>query len=408
MAKQLRMLAPDDFREKLSRRAFLKGGTAAAGFAIVLAACGGSDDTSSGDTTGGDMGGTATGDYSRVINTASGSLAMYTWGDYNDPDLVGALADSTLGVTMKVDYYASNEDLITKLASSNGNSGFDIVVPTGPYVPQMIEKGLIQKLDMSLIPNFANLDPAYTSQAWDPNNEYSVCKNWGSTGYFYDKTKITRKMETWQDFIDACMNEGSGNCAMIDTAPNFCGMWFWANGINWNTQDAAQIDACEKFLVDEFAQHIKAFDSYPSTKLAEGAYSLAMGWNGDLRQAYVRIADAGGNPEDWVWVLGSPATELWMDNYCIAAGAPNAEAAHAWINWDLVPEISIQDLQYHGYHTGMKDMSKLIEELAPDLEHGDMIFFDEEQVSTMSTQEITEAIDRQVDILNKMKAKAGA
>ena len=106
---------------------------------------------------------------------------MYTWGDYNDPDLVGALADSTLGVTMKVDYYASNEDLITKLASSNGNSGFDIVVPTGPYVPQMIEKGLIQKLDMSLIPNFANLDPSYTSQAWDPNNEYSVCKNWGTT-----------------------------------------------------------------------------------------------------------------------------------------------------------------------------------------------------------------------------------
>ena len=48
---------------------------------------------------------------------------------------------------MKVDYYASNEDLITKLATSGGASGFDIVVPTGPYIPQMIEKGLIQKLD---------------------------------------------------------------------------------------------------------------------------------------------------------------------------------------------------------------------------------------------------------------------
>jgi spermidine/putrescine transport system substrate-binding protein len=97
-----------------------------------------------------------------------------------------------------------------------------------------------------------------------------------------------------------------------------------------------------------------------------------------------------------------------MDNYCIAAGAPNAEAAHAWINWDLIPEISIQDLAYHGYHTGMKEMPTLISELAPDLEFGDMIFFDESQVATMSTQEITSAIDRQVDIINKMKAKAGA
>ena len=33
--KQLKMLAPEGFREKLSRRAFLQGGTAIAGFALV-------------------------------------------------------------------------------------------------------------------------------------------------------------------------------------------------------------------------------------------------------------------------------------------------------------------------------------------------------------------------------------
>ena len=33
--KQLKMLAPEGFREKLSRRAFLQGGTALAGFALV-------------------------------------------------------------------------------------------------------------------------------------------------------------------------------------------------------------------------------------------------------------------------------------------------------------------------------------------------------------------------------------
>ena len=37
-----------------------------------------------------------------------------------------------------------------------------------------------------------------------------------------------------------------------------------------------------------------------------------------------------------------------------------------------------------------------------------MIFFGDDQVANMHTQEITEAIDRQVEILNKMKAKAGA
>jgi len=37
-----------------------------------------------------------------------------------------------------------------------------------------------------------------------------------------------------------------------------------------------------------------------------------------------------------------------------------------------------------------------------------MIFFAPEQVATFQTQEITPALDRLVDILNKAKAKAGA
>ncbi len=401
---QLRMLAPEGFREKLSRRAFLQGGTAIAGFALVAAACGGSSD---GDSAEGGAENLASGDWSRVINQASGTLAMYTWGDYNDPELVGALAASTLNVTMKVDYYGSNEDLITKLATSGGSSGFDIVVPTGPYVTQMIEKGLIQKLDKSLIPNMVNVDPNYLGKAWDPTNDYSVCKNWGTTGFFYDTSKISKELTTWQDFIDTCMGEASGNCSVIDAAPNYCGMWFWANGINWNTEKKEDIDACEKFLVEEFAQHIKAFDSYPSTKLAEGAFSISMAWNGDARQAFTRIEEAGGDPSVWKWVLGTPNTELWMDAYCVAAGAPNAEAAHAWINWDLIPEISIKDLSYHGYHTGMKNMSDLIAEIAPDLTRGEIIFYDDDQIATMQTQVITPALDRLIDILNKSKAKAG-
>jgi hypothetical protein len=37
-----------------------------------------------------------------------------------------------------------------------------------------------------------------------------------------------------------------------------------------------------------------------------------------------------------------------------------------------------------------------------------MIFFTDEQVATFQTQEITPTLDRMVDIMNKVKAKAGA
>jgi spermidine/putrescine transport system substrate-binding protein len=195
---------------------------------------------------------------------------------------------------------------------------------------------------------------------------------------------------------------------VLDTPGNVAGLYFWANGIDWNTEKKEDLDAAEQFLVNEFATHIKAFDSYPSTKIAEGAFTASMMWNGDARAAYAAVADAGGNPDDWVWGLGSPATELWMDNYTIPKGAPNMDAAHAWINWILIPEVSIKDLDFHGYNSGMKNMDNLLKELKPDLKYSDMIFFSNEQVATMKTQKITSAQDRLVDIYNKMKAAAGA
>jgi spermidine/putrescine transport system substrate-binding protein len=270
----------------------------------------------------------------------------------------------------------------------------------------MVEKGLLQKFNKDLLPNMSNVDPFYMARDWDPGNDYSVCKNWGSTGWFYDKTKITKPITTWQEFMDACAGEASGRCSWLDAGPNVCGPYFWANGINWTTEKAEDLDACEEYLVGTIAQHIKAFDSYPSSALAEGAYDLSMAWNGDARQAYFRIADAGGNPDNWVWGLGAPATEIWMDTYCIAAGAPNVEGAHAWINWLLTPEISIKDLNYHGYHSGMKQIDQLIAELLPELVRADMIFFTDDQVKTMETGAVNSAQDRLIEIYDKVKAKA--
>lgn len=414
----LRMLAPDSFRSVLSRRALFTAGTAAAGL-VVLAACGddgssdpGSDPTSvpTGDSTADTAGGGETSEllsqFSRVVNKSSGTLAMFTWGEYNDPEVIGALAEADLGVTMKVDYFPSNEELITKLSAANGNSGFDIVVPTGPYVPQMIDKGLLLKLDKSQLPNITNIDPQYMGRDWDPTNDYTVPKDWGSTGFIYDTTKIDRELTSWADYFDACMNEFSGRCSVLDAAGNVTGAYFWANGIDWTTEKAEDLDACEAFLVDELAQHLKGFDSYPSTAIAQGTYDISMVWNGDARATYGRLVDAGMNPDDWKWVLGAPDTELWMDNYCVPTGAPNPEAAHAWINWLLTPEISIKDLSYHGYHSGMKMIDQLIAELAPELTYPEMIFFTDEQVATMRTGAVNSAQDRIVEIVDKAKAKA--
>ncbi|MCT9821283.1 spermidine/putrescine ABC transporter substrate-binding protein [Microbacterium sp. W1N] len=373
--------------KELSRRRFLSF-AAAAGGAALLAACtpaGGSSPST--QATGGAL---------------ESGLSVYTWGDYDSPDVVANFT-SELGPKVTLDSYSSNEELIAKLVAAKGTSGYDIVVPTGVFIPQMIENGLLTKFNKDLLPNLANMDPAYLGRAWDPGNDYSVCKAWGTTGFVYDKTVITRELATWDDFFDAAQNEASGKTSMSDDPAGIIGAYFWARGADWNTTDEAELAACRDFLVNELAPHIAAFDSYPGTNaIPQGTQVLMQAWNGDARLGLLEA----GDPDRWQWVLPGPDTELWMDNWAIAAGAPNPEAAHAFIDFSLAPENLMLNLDYIGYHVGGKDMEA--EAAAEGLEMPELIFFSDEQLATMHEQELNDSQTTRVEIWNEMKAAAGA
>jgi spermidine/putrescine transport system substrate-binding protein len=334
--------------------------------------------------------------------TLEDELSIYTWGDYDAPDVLSEFT-SELGPTLTLDSYGSNEEMISKLVAARGTGGYDIVVPTGVYVPQMVANGLLAELNKDLIPNLSAMDPAYLGRAWDPNNTHSICKAWGTTGFVYDTTVIARELTGWGDFLDAAQNEASGKTSVLDDPAEVAGLYYWANDIDWTTTVPAEMDACEQFIVENLAKHIAAFDSYPgSGAIPQGTHALIQAWNGDARQGILSSSD----PDRWRWVLPTPASELWMDNWAITASAPHPEAAHAFINDVLAPENAIRELDYIGYHTGALDLQPAAESLG--LERLDMVFFTPEQIATLHDGAINDATARNVDIWTRAKAAAGA
>jgi len=217
-----------------------------------------------------------------------------------------------------------------------------------------------------------------------------------------DVTLIDRELKDWNDFIDAAKNEASGKTSLLDDPSELTGLYFWANGIPWTTTDPDDLAAAEAFLVD-LAPHISAFDSYPGgSAIPQATQMLMQAYNGDARLGILESPD----PERWKFVLGSPATELWMDNWAIAAGAPNPEAAHAFIDYVLAPENALAELDYIGYDTGAKDIQQVAADAG--LPMLDLVFFTPEQLATMEEGELTEAQERVVQIWNATKAAAGA
>jgi Spermidine/putrescine-binding periplasmic protein len=387
---ELRILAAADMapqvKRELSRRGFLAVGAGGA-VAAFLAACSNPNGSPAGQATGGPV---------------EDSLSIYTWGDYDAPEALEAFT-SDVGPRIVLDSYGSNEEMIAKLVAARGTSGYDIIVPTGVFIPQLIENDLLLKLNKDLIPNLEHVDPAYLGRVWDPNNDYSIVKAWGTTGFVYDKTVITRELKTWNDFLDAAKNEASGRTSVLDDPVEITGIYYWANGIDWDTTDPAHIDAAEKYLLEELAPHISAFDSYPGgAAIPQATNVLMQAWNGDARLGIMNSPD----PDRWQWVLGSPATELWMDNWAVLSSAPHPEAAHAFLDFILDPEWAVAQIDYIGYHTGAKDVEAMAREAG--LEMLDMVFFTPEQLATMQDGEINEAQERNVEIWNKLKAAAGA
>jgi spermidine/putrescine transport system substrate-binding protein len=404
------VLAPAGVARQLGRRAFLAG-LAGAAAVPVLAACSSGSGSSAADSSGGatTSGGASTSGSAAASSSGTstgggsieGALSVYTWGAYDDPKTFKDFT-TQLGPKVTISSYDSNQEMIAKLVAAKGTSGYDIIVPTGPYVPQMIANKLLLPLDHSKIPNLGQVEKQYLGQTWDPTNKYSVCKDWGTTGFVYDTTKIKRNLTSWSDFLDAAQKEASGKTSMLDVPEDVTGAYFWSKGIDWTTTKSADLDDAENFLVHTLAKHIKKFDSYPGSggAMPQGSYTLMQAWNGDARQGM----QAAKNKTQYKWVLPTPATELWMDNWCIASGAKDVNAAHAFINFVLEPANSAREIKFIGYNSGVVNTQKVVGASGAKLLN--MVYFTDAEVARMKTGVVNSATQRNLDILNNVKAAA--
>jgi len=324
-----------------------------------------------------------------------GTLTMMGWADYISPDNIAKWEDMT-GATLIYDSYASNDEMYSKLQLAGGHSGYDLGMNTDFMMRLLIEGGYIQKIDKSQIPNMANIRPEFAGPAFDPGNEYTVPKSWGSEGFIYDRTVITGPMNSWGDFLRAIQEEASGRVSLLDDALAIAPL-FWSKGESWNTTNETLISEVE-VEVETYGPHIRTFNSYPVQDVATGTVVLAQIWNGNARQAI----DSSGN-ENLVFVYPEPKTEAWFDSYHLPVGGEHPHAAHSWMNFVLDSQVAADETAYTGFLSPISG----IEAYLPENVAGDPLIFPPPEAIAIGEQTLrNETYDRRVGILNKYKAAA--
>src|ERR1700716_3750707 len=81
-------------------------------------------------------------------------LNVYNWSDYIAPETIPQF-EREFGLRIHYGTYESNQEMLAQVMS--GNSGWDVVFPSGDFVGPMRSLGLLAPLDLSLLPNVSAL-----------------------------------------------------------------------------------------------------------------------------------------------------------------------------------------------------------------------------------------------------------
>ena len=298
---------------------------------------------------------------------AAPTVHVYNWSDYIGPDTLANFEKAT-GIKPVYDVFDSNETLEGKLLA--GRTGYDVVVPSNHFLGKQIKAGAFQKLDKSLLTNYANLDPVLLKRLEknDPGNQYSVPYLWGTNGIGYNVDKVKEVLgvdhiDSWAVLFEPENMKKLATCGVsfMDSADEMLPAVLNYMGLNPNSTNPEDYKKAEEKLL-KVRPYVTYFHSSKYiSDLANGNICVAAGFSGDVFQAKARAAEAGKGV-NIAYAIPKEGGNLWFDVLAIPKDATNVKEAHAFINYLLQPEVIAQVSDYVGYANPNPGADKLMEQ----------------------------------------------
>ena len=300
----------------------------------------------------------------RVVN-------IYNWSDYIDPKVLEEFTKET-GIKVRYDVFDSNDVVETKLLA--GKTGYDVVVPSQTYLQRLMKAGVFQKLDKSKLPNLKHAWPEIEKRLaiYDPGNEYAVNYMWGTTGLGLNLDRVQQALggeatNSWDIVFKPEQLAKLKGCGvhMLDAPDELIPTALRWLGIDHDSKNTADIEKAGELLMKLRPSVRKFHSSEYINALANNEICLAVGWSGDVLQAKTRADEAAAKTKRKTsrvdYVLPKEGAHMWFDSFAIPKDAPNAEAAHIFIDYMMRPEVAARNTNAVSYANGNLASQPLID-----------------------------------------------
>ncbi|KQQ18280.1 spermidine/putrescine ABC transporter substrate-binding protein [Methylobacterium sp. Leaf123] len=316
----------------------------------------------------------------RVVN-------IYNWSDYIDPKVLDDFTKET-GIKVVYDTYDNNEILETKLLA--GKSGYDIVVPSGPFLQRLIKAGVFLPLDKAKIPNLKHAWPEISNrlQAYDPGNAFAVDYMWGTTGIGVNVTAVRERLganaplNSWSLVLNPGSITKLKDCGvmLLDSSEDLIPSILPFYGFKSDSKRWDDITTVTDALYKVRGAVRKFHSSEYVNGLANGDVCLAVGYSGDVMQAKKR-AEESKNGIEVAYFIPKEGALMWFDAFAIPKDAAHPAEAHAFIDYMMRPEVAAANTNFVSFANGNLAARKLVK---PELLNNPGIYPDETTMQRLS------------------------
>ena len=327
----------------------------------LLSGCGASENTGASGT-----------DSAASGSADGGELYVYNWGEYIDEDVISQFEEET-GITVVYDLFETNEEMYPVIEA--GAVNYDVVCPSDYMIQKMRENDLLAELNFDNIPNIDQIDPAYMemSQAFDPENKYSVPYCWGTVGILYN-TKLLDELGVpaptkWADLWDERL---SGEILMQDSVRDAFMVALKKDGYSMNSESKDELEQAKQELIDQKPLVQAYVIDQVRDKMIGGEAAVGVIYSGEMLYIQDEVASLGLD-YDLEYVIPEEGTNLWLDSWVIPKNAKNKENAEKWIDFMCRPEIAKANFEYITYPTPNKGAFELLDE---DMQNNKAVFPD--------------------------------
>jgi putative spermidine/putrescine transport system substrate-binding protein len=323
--------------------------------ALMLAACGGSEESADAGAEGSAAAGEAPGGaaYAGPVGDGEGALSILAWPGYAedgstspDADWVTPFEEAT-GCQAEVKVFGTSDEAVKLMQGG----GYDVVSASGDASLRLIYGDNVQPVNMDLVPNYADIFPGLKDQQWNTVNgvNYGVPHGRGANLLMVNSDVVTEGAASW-DITWEPDSPYAGKVSAYDS-PIFiadAALYLMATqpdlGITYPyALDQTQFDAAialleqQKPLISEYwSDYLKQMAAFK-----EGTTVASTTW-----QVVANAVAAEGTPIEAV--KPKEGATGWSDTWMIAKDTANINCAYKWLDWIASPDINAQAAEWFG------------------------------------------------------------